>query len=173
LVQTLLLKEDISKSVFPGLLNRIITFADIFSFMDKAHELGEGNIPRLMVKYFIPAFIGVFVNALYNIVDRIFIGQGVSAVALSAVSVIFPVMLIMMALGMLIGIGAGVLVSINMGRRDLDKAERVLGNSFVLMVLSSGLITLIGFLIKGPMLEYHFGGGGFSGRWLFAEQCDP
>jgi putative MATE family efflux protein len=121
--------------------------------MDKAHELGEGNIPRLMVKYFIPAFIGVFVNALYNIVDRIFIGQGVSAVALSAVSVIFPVMLIMMALGMLIGIGAGVLVSINMGRRDLDKAERVLGNSFVLMVLSSGLITLIGFLIKGPMLE--------------------
>ena len=121
--------------------------------MDKTTELSEGNIPRLMIKYFIPSFIGVFVNALYNIVDRIFIGQGVSAVALSAVSVIFPVMLIMMALGMLIGIGAGVLVSINMGRRDMEKAEKVLGNSFILMVISSGLITLIGFLIKGPMLE--------------------
>lgn len=121
--------------------------------MDKTTELGEGNIPRLMLKYFIPAFIGVFVNALYNIVDRIFIGQGVSAVALSAVSVIFPVMLIMMAFGMLIGIGAGVLVSINMGRRDMDKAERVLGNSFILMILASGLISLIGFSIKMPMLE--------------------
>ncbi len=121
--------------------------------MDKTKELAEGSIPRLMLKYFIPAFIGVFVNALYNIVDRIFIGQGVSAVALSAVSVIFPVMLIVMAFGMLIGIGAGVLVSINMGRRDMDKAERVLGNSFLLMILASGLITLIGFTIKMPMLE--------------------
>ena len=121
--------------------------------MDRTRELGEGNIPRLMLKYFVPAFIGVFVNALYNIVDRIFIGQGVSAVALSAVSVIFPVMLIMMAFGMLIGIGAGVLVSISMGRKDMDKAERVLGNSFLMMILASGLISLIGFLIKAPMLE--------------------
>lgn len=121
--------------------------------MDKTSELGEGNIPRLMVKYFIPAFIGVFVNALYNIVDRVFIGQGVSAVALSAVSVIFPVMLIVMAFGMLIGIGAGVLVSINMGRRDMERAERVLGNSFIMMILVSGLIMLIGFAIKIPMLK--------------------
>ena len=121
--------------------------------MDKTKELGEGHIPRLMLKYFVPAFIGVFVNALYNIVDRIFIGQGVSAVALSAVSVIFPVMLIVMAFGMLIGIGAGVLVSINMGRRDVDRAEKVLGNSFILMLLVSGVITLIGFAIKMPMLK--------------------
>ena len=121
--------------------------------MDKTKELGSTNIPRLMLKYFIPAFIGVFVNALYNIVDRIFIGQGVGALALSGISVIFPVMLIMMAFGMLIGIGAGVLVSINMGRRDMDKAEKVLGNSFILMIVASGLITLIGFAVKGPMLR--------------------
>ena len=121
--------------------------------MDKTKELGETNVGRLMIKYFIPAFVGVFVNALYNIVDRIFIGQGVGAMALSGISVIFPVMLIMMAFGMLIGIGAGVLVSINMGKRDMDKAERVLGNSFMLMILVSGLISLIGFLIKDPMLR--------------------
>ncbi len=121
--------------------------------MDKTKELGETQVGRLMLKYFIPAFVGVFVNALYNIVDRIFIGQGVGAMALSGISVIFPVMLIMMAFGMLIGIGAGVLVSINMGRRDIGKAERVLGNSFMLMILVSGLISLIGFLIKDPMLR--------------------
>ncbi len=121
--------------------------------MDRTSELGKANVGRLMLKYFIPAFVGVFVNALYNIVDRIFIGQGVGAMALSGISVIFPVMLIMMAFGMLIGIGAGVLVSIYMGRRDIDKAERVLGNSFMLMILVSGLISLIGFLIKDPMLR--------------------
>lgn len=121
--------------------------------MKHANELGSATISRLMVKYFIPAFIGVIVNALYNIVDRIFIGQGVGSLALSGISVIFPVMLIMMAFGMLIGIGAGVLVSINMGRRDMKKAEKVLGNSFILMILVSGIITLIGYALKEPMLR--------------------
>lgn len=93
---------------------------------EKAKELAELNIAKLMLKFFIPAFIGVFVNALYNIVDRIFIGQGVGSIALSGISVIFPVMLIVMGFGMLIGIGSGVLVSINMGKRNMDRAEKVL-----------------------------------------------
>lgn len=121
--------------------------------MKKTSELAEANIGRLMLKYFVPAFIGVFVNSLYNIVDRIFIGQGVGAEALSGISVIFPVMLIMMGFGMLIGIGAGVLVSINLGRRDHRKAEQTLGTSFLLMILVSALIMIIGFAIKKPMLE--------------------
>ena len=121
--------------------------------MKKTTELAEASIGRLMLKYFVPAFIGVFVNALYNIVDRIFIGQGVGAEALSGISVIFPVMLIMMGFGMLIGIGAGVLVSINLGRRDHQRAEHILGTSFVLMILVSALIMVIGFAIKKPMLQ--------------------
>ncbi|HEX7585727.1 MAG TPA: MATE family efflux transporter [Prolixibacteraceae bacterium] len=119
----------------------------------KTRELAELSIPRLMLKFFIPAFIGVFINALYNIVDRIFIGQGVGSMALSGVSVTFPVMLIVMGFGMLIGIGAGVLVSINLGKHDMNKAEQVLGCSFLLMLLVSVLITVIGFSIKGPMLR--------------------
>src|SRR5665648_8659 len=119
----------------------------------KTRELAELNVARLMLKFFIPAFIGVFVNALYNIVDRIFIGQGVGSMALSGISVIFPVMLIVMGFGMLIGIGAGVLVSINMGKRDMNKAEKVLGSSFLFMLLVSVLITAIGFAIKGPLLQ--------------------
>jgi putative MATE family efflux protein len=119
----------------------------------KTKELSELKISRLMLNFFIPAFIGVFVNAMYNIVDRIFIGQGVGSIALSGISVIFPVMLIVMGFGMLIGIGAGVLVSINMGKRDMNKAEKVLGSSFLLMILVSVLITVIGFSIKGPLLR--------------------
>jgi len=121
--------------------------------MDKTKELGEQNVGKLMLRFFIPAFIGVFVNALYNIVDRIFIGQGVGSMALSGISAIFPVMLIVMGFGMLIGIGAGVLVSINMGKRDMNKAEKVLGSSFLLMILVSILISVIGFSIKGPLLR--------------------
>lgn len=120
---------------------------------EKTKELAELKIASLMLKFFIPSFVGVFVNALYNIVDRIFIGQGVGSLALSGISVIFPIMLIVMGFGMLIGIGAGVLVSINMGRRDLDKAEKILGSSFLLMILVSVLITVIGFSIKGPLLQ--------------------
>ena len=103
--------------------------------MKKVDELAEANIRQLMLKYFLPAFIGVFANALYNIVDRIFIGQGVSAEALSGLSVVFPIMLIMHGFGMLIGIGTGVFVSINMGRRDMKRAEQTLGTGFALMIV--------------------------------------
>lgn len=121
--------------------------------MKNTTELAEGKIRPLMRKYFIPAFVGVVVNSLYNIVDRIYIGQGVGAEALSGVSVIFPIMLIMMGFSMLIGIGAGVMVSISLGRRDIPRAEKTLGTSVVLMVVVSLLMTVLGFVIKGPVLR--------------------
>ena len=106
-----------------------------------------------MLKYFIPAFVGVFVNALYNIVDRIFIGQGVGAEALSGISVVFPVMLIMMGFGMLIGIGSGVFVSINLGKKEIDTAEKTLGTGFVLMIAVSLLIMAVTYALKIPVLR--------------------
>ncbi|WP_340113895.1 MATE family efflux transporter [Maribellus mangrovi] len=121
--------------------------------MKNVEELREAHVGRLMLKYFIPAFIGVFVNALYNIVDRIFIGQGVSAEALSGVSVIFPVMLIMMGFGMLIGIGTGVYVSINLGKKDVERAGQTLGTGFTLMIISSLLIMIITYALKVPILK--------------------
>lgn len=121
--------------------------------MKNIQELSEANVGRLMLKYFIPAFIGVFVNALYNIVDRIFIGQGVGAEALSGISVIFPIMLIMMAFGMLIGIGTGVFVSINLGKKDIKKAEETLGTGFLLMLVVSAIIMLVIYLLKEPILN--------------------
>ncbi|MFO7617337.1 MAG: MATE family efflux transporter [Bacteroidales bacterium] len=120
---------------------------------EKSLELGNEKIPRLMWRYFVPAFIGVIMNATYNIVDRIFIGQGVGSLALSGLSVIFPIMLVVMAFGMLIGMGAGVQVSINMGRKDFSRAEKVLGTGLFLMVTVGLLVTFIGFAIKGPMLK--------------------
>lgn len=119
----------------------------------KSDELGRQPIGKLMWKYFLPAFVGVVVYSLYNIVDRIFIGRGVGALALSGLSAVFPIMLIAMAFGMLIGIGSGVNVSIAMGQKNPDRARRFLGNGLVLMILVSGLVTAIGFAIKTPVLE--------------------
>ncbi len=121
--------------------------------MKNIDELSEAKIGKLMLKYFIPAFIGVFMNALYNIVDRIFIGQGVGAEALSGISIIFPVMLIMMAFGMLIGIGTGVYVSINLGKKDLEGAEKTLGTGFFLMIAVSVVIMIVTYLLKVPILR--------------------
>ncbi len=129
-----------------------------FFFMSKqaqnVKELEFENIPKLLWKYFLPAFAGVIINSLYNIVDRIFIGHGVGAMALSGLSAIFPIMVIMMAFGMLIGMGAGVRVSLNLGKKDFDRAERVLGNAFVLMVIVALFIMGLGFAIKDPLLRF-------------------
>lgn len=119
----------------------------------KSRELGEEKISRLMWRFFVPAFVGVIMNATYNIVDRIFIGQGVGSMALSGLSVVFPIMLIVMAFGMLIGMGTGVQVSINMGRKDFKRSEHVLGNGFFMMIAVGILVTGIGFAIKTPMLK--------------------
>lgn len=125
--------------------------------MGKLHknieELEFADIRKLLWKFFWPSFAGVIINSLYNIVDRIFIGQGVDAYALSGLTAVFPIMLIIMGFGMLIGIGAGVRVSINMGKKDIKRAEKVLGNAFILIIIISIFITVVGFSIKVPLLK--------------------
>jgi len=119
----------------------------------KIKELEHSPVGRLMWRYFWPSFIGVMANSLYNIVDRIFIGQFIGAEALSGITAVFPVMVIMMAFGMLIGLGASVQLSIAMGRKDFTRAQRILGNAIILVVIISALVTILGFSIKDPMLR--------------------
>ena len=116
-------------------------------------DLAEKKIKSLLLSYYIPAFIGVTATALYNIVDRIFIGQGVGHVALSGISVVFPVMIIIMGFGMLAGIGSAVLTSIALGTQNRDRAEQILGNAFFLMIILSILVSMLGFAFKGPLLH--------------------
>ncbi len=119
----------------------------------KLHDLEHHPVALLMWRFFWPAFIGVMANSLYNIIDRIFIGQYVGAEALSGVTAVFPVMVIMMAFGMLIGIGASVRLSLNLGRKDYKRAQKVVGNTVFLVLIVSAIVTLLGFAIKDPMLR--------------------
>lgn len=124
----------------------------------QATELREKSIGSLMLKYYFPAFAGVVVNSLYNVVDRIFIGQGVGSMALAGLSVVFPIMIVYMAFGMLVGSGGAVRISINLGKKDYNRAERVLGNSVTLALVLGIVAVTIGFLVKEPIL-YFFGAG--------------
>ncbi|PLX22551.1 MAG: MATE family efflux transporter [Salinivirgaceae bacterium] len=110
-------------------------------------------IGKLIMKFYWPAFVGVIANSLYNIIDRIFIGQGVGADALSGITSVFPIMIIIMAFGMLIGMGGSVKLSIFLGEKKMDKAEKVLGNVLLLVFIISILMGILGFAIKQPMLE--------------------
>ncbi|MBD5307804.1 MAG: MATE family efflux transporter [Bacteroides sp.] len=98
-------------------------------------RLATGNIGRLLWDYSVPAVVGIVVMSLYNVVDRIFIGQGVGPSAIAGLAITFPVINVATALGVLIGAGASARISIMLGANDKDGAQRVLGTSLVLSIL--------------------------------------
>ncbi len=120
--------------------------------MDRSQELGQTPVGRLLWRYFVPAITGVLTNALYNVVNRIYIGRGVGSLALAGLSVTFPIMIIAMAFGMLVGMGAAALVSIRLGQRNKPEAEKILGNAFMLSLLISLGVTVLGLLARDPIL---------------------
>lgn len=119
----------------------------------RSQMLGEENITKLLIQFSTPAIVGMLVNALYNIVDRIFVGKGVGSLALSAITISFPISLVIMAFGMLIAMGATSLISIRLGQNKVEEAELIVGNSFVLLVGVSLSITLTGFIFMDPLLK--------------------
>jgi putative MATE family efflux protein len=119
---------------------------------DRSTQIGQKSIPKLLVSFSIPAIIGMVVNATYNVVDRIFIGRGVGSIGIAGATVGFPIMLVLMAFGMLVGLGAGALVSIRLGEKKKEEAERVFGNAFTLLVLFSIVLTSAGLAFLKPLL---------------------
>ena len=121
------------------------------------NRLEHEKISRLLLTYAIPAVVGTMVNSLYNIVDRIFIGHGVGALAISGLTLTFPVLLFLQAFGMLIGAGSATRVSIFLGRRENDKAEHVLGNALTLTFIISFLTITPSLIFLEDVLMW-FGG---------------
>lgn len=103
----------------------------------KINELETRPIGRLLWEYSLPAVVGTLVMSLYNVIDRIFIGQGVGANAIGGLSITFPVMNLSAAIGILIGAGAAARISILLGAKDRRGAEMTLGNALVLIVVNA------------------------------------
>lgn len=119
--------------------------------------LGTEKIGKLLIQYAVPAIIAMTASSLYNMVDSIFIGHGVGTMALSALALTFPLMNLGAAFGALVGVGAATLISVKLGQKDYDTAQRVLGNVFVLNILLGLAFTVIVFPFLNPIL-YFFGG---------------
>ena len=110
------------------------------------------KISKLVWDYALPGIVGTMVNVLYNVVDRIFIGQGVGALAISGLAITFPVINLTSSLGMLVGAGAAARISISLGKQDKLTAEQILGNSLLLTVVLNAIFITLFMIYLDPIL---------------------
>lgn len=118
-------------------------------------KLRTAPVGRLLLQFSIPAIVGMMVNALYNVVDRIYIGR-IGALAMTGIGLNQPFMLVLMGFGMLVGIGAAARISIRLGEGKPKDAEHILGNAITLLVGGMLSIAILGLIFKRPLL-YLFG----------------
>ena len=119
-------------------------------------ELGTQNISKLLKQYALPAIIAQIAASLYNMVDSIFIGQGVGPLAISGLAVTFPLMNLSTAFGTLVGAGAATMLSVLLGQKNYSAASKVLGNVFSLNVIIGFLFMIVALIFLDPIL-YFFG----------------
>jgi len=121
-------------------------------------DMGSGSIPKLFLQLAIPAVVAQVVNLLYNIVDRIYIGHipEVGASALTGVGLFSAILMFINAFAMLAGAGGAPLASIALGKQDKDHAEKIMANSFSLLLIFSLILTIV-FYIAAPTLLTMFG----------------
>ncbi len=121
--------------------------------MDRSKQLAEEKIGKLLLSFSVPAIVGMLVNALYNIVDRIFVGRGVGRLAIAGITISFPVMIILMAFTMLVGLGATALISIRLGENKKEEAEHIMGNAMILLIIIMLGLTVFGLIFLEPILK--------------------
>ena len=120
---------------------------------NQSTDLGKDSIGKLMFKLSAPAIIAQIVNVLYNIVDRIFIGRMANGdLAMAGVGVAFPIILLISAFSALAGMGGAPLAAIKMGEDDEDYAEKIMANSFSLLIIIAIILTSVFLLFKEPIL---------------------
>ena len=119
-------------------------------------ELGTEKIGKLLKQYALPAIIAQTASSLYNMVDSIFIGQGVGPLAISGLAVTFPLMNLSTAFGTLVGAGAATMLSVLLGQKNYKAANKVLGNVVTLNILIGLTFMAVALIFIDPIL-YFFG----------------
>ena len=112
--------------------------------MSKHTVFDTDNIGKLLLKLTIPAFIGMVVITLYNVVDTIFVGQYVGQLGIAALSIVFPVQMLSMGIGQMMGMGGAALISMAIGQGDKTSAERILGNAITPTIFFSAVLMIFG-----------------------------
>ena len=124
----------------------------------KKQDMGTGDVKKLLLQLMIPAVVAQVVNLLYNIVDRIYIGHisGIGAAALTGVGLFTPILMLLNAFAMLIGAGGAPRTAIAMGQGDKEQAEKIISNSFTMLMIFAVLLTVV-FYASAPTLLRLFG----------------
>ncbi len=115
------------------------------------NPLGTEKIGKLMARFAVPSIIALVVNSLYNMVDQIFIGNGVGYLGNAATNVILPLMTVVLAVGLMIGDGCAALMGLNMGKGDIEKAEKSVGNATVLTIAFGVIYTALVLIFLEPL----------------------
>ena len=124
-------------------------------------DLGKDSIPSLVLKLAGPAMLAQFVNVLYSIIDRMYIGHipKTGALALAGAGICGPIVTLLSSFGTLVGLGGSILLAIRLGEQNIKKARQILANSFLLLALFSAVLTVL-FRPHGNRAElfYHLSG---------------
>jgi putative MATE family efflux protein len=124
---------------------------------DRTDRIGTERIGKLLFEFSVPSIIGMLVNAIYNIVDRIYVGQGVDPLGIAGISVAMPLMLLIMAASMLIGVGANALFSIRLGEGRRDEVEKIMGHALALLILIPGLVIVVSLIFLDDIIIHILG----------------
>lgn len=136
---------------------------------DRAKLMNEEKILKLFFRFSLPAILGMVVQSLYNIVDRIYIGNipGYGGLAISGIGVVLPINFIIMGFAMLFGIGAGANISLKLGQGKKDDAEKLFGAGYFMLVVSGILISVIGLVFLKDIVNLY---GADDQTRIYAEQ---
>lgn len=121
---------------------------------EQKHDFGTESVERNIINMAVPMTVAQVLNLLYNLVDRMYIGHipGASSLALTGVGITFPVISMITAFASLYGMGGAPLCSMARGKKDYEKARRIMQDAFWMLVITGILLTIVGFLIERPLL---------------------
>ena len=119
---------------------------------DRSVRMLQERIPRLLLSFSLPAIVGMLAQAMYNLIDRVFVGHAIGSNGIAGTTVCFPFMTLLMAFGMLISFGSAALVSIRLGEKRHEETEQIIGNAFVLLICVAVTLTTVGSLLLDPLL---------------------
>ena len=122
--------------------------------MNNPHLLGTERIGKLLLQYSIPAIISMTIVSLYNIIDSIFIGHGVGAMAIAGLAITFPLMNLAAAFGNLVSAGGSTISSIRLGQKDMEGVNKVLGNTLMLCFINAVVFGGLAFIFLDDILRF-------------------
>ncbi|MCD4669507.1 MAG: MATE family efflux transporter, partial [Actinomycetia bacterium] len=117
-------------------------------------QILNGDLRVLLFRFSIPSIVGMIVSALYNLVDTIFVGNGVGPIAIAALTIVFPIQIIMLAIGLMIGVGSASVISRGLGKGDEGLAAKTVGNAVIVNIILNAFLMSAALIFIDNILKF-------------------